>query len=97
MASAGSSCESLENGIPYSRNNTTNPVQFRIRVLTYNRLESLQRLLRSLEEANYVGDSVALDISVDRPSVEATHNEIKQWKQVIEYLGDGQTHSSKVT
>ncbi|CAF4405830.1 unnamed protein product [Rotaria socialis] len=95
LASTDSSCDSLENGIPYSLPDRTAPVRIRIRVLTYNRLKSLQRLLKSLQLANYSSDSVALDISIDRPSSKADVDEKNRWKQVIEYMGDGAHHSSK--
>ncbi|CAF4344453.1 unnamed protein product, partial [Rotaria magnacalcarata] len=95
LASTGSSCDPLENGIPYSLSKRSNPVRIRIRILAYNRLQSLQRLLESLQAANYLNDSVALDISVDRPSSEAGSSEKKRWKQVMEYVGDGETHPSK--
>ncbi|CAF5172560.1 unnamed protein product, partial [Rotaria magnacalcarata] len=95
LASTGSSCDPLENGIPYSLSKRSNPVRIRIRILTYNRLQSLQRLFESLQAANYLNDSVALDISVDRPSSEAGSSEKEQWKQVMEYVGDGETHPSK--
>ncbi|CAF3766841.1 unnamed protein product [Rotaria socialis] len=96
LASTGSSCDPLENGIPYSLSKTSNPVRIRIRILAYNRLQSLQRLLESLQAANYLNDSVALDISVDRPSSAAGSSEKEQWKQVMEYVGDGETHPSKL-
>jgi hypothetical protein len=38
----------------------------RLLVLTYRRANSLVRLLNSLENGNYSGDSVALDIFIDR-------------------------------
>ncbi|CAF4343353.1 unnamed protein product, partial [Rotaria magnacalcarata] len=95
LASTGSACDPVENGIPYSLSKRSNPVRIRIRILAYNRLQSLQRLLESLQAANYLNDSVALDISVDRPSSEAGSSEKKRWKQVMEYVGDGETHPSK--
>eukprot|EP00505_MAST-04D_sp_SCG-Rhode-Island_P000097 Stramenopile-MAST_4_protein_97 len=42
-------------------------VALRIIVLTMNRVGSLSRLLRSLREADYVGDRVDLDIFIDKP------------------------------
>ncbi|CAF3308485.1 unnamed protein product [Rotaria sp. Silwood2] len=95
LASIGSSCDSLENGIPYTLSNRISPVRIRIRVLTYNRLQSFQRLLESLQAADYSNDSVALDISIDRPSSEANAAEKNQWEQVIAYVGDGAEHESK--
>lgn len=95
LASTGSSCELLENGIPYPASNKINRVGIRIRILTYNRLQSLQRLLESLQAANYSGDSVPLDISIDRPSSEAGAAEKSQWEEVIAYVGDGDKQASK--
>lgn len=95
LASTNSSCKLVENGIPYHRLTQKTPIGFRIRVLTYNRLKSLQRLLQSLQKADYLGDSVALDISIDHPSAQATEKEKRQWKQVVAYLGHGNKNTIK--
>lgn len=89
LASTDSSCKPLENGVPNGQAKGSSPIQIRIRVLTYNRLSSLQRLLKSLQSANYSSDSVALDISIDRPSSDSSATERQQWQQVMEYVGDG--------
>jgi hypothetical protein len=49
---------------------------FRLRVLAFNRLASLKRLLSSLAAADYLGDSgrIRLEISVDRPRGEDLPN-----------------------
>ena len=41
------------------------PPPLTVKVLTYNRPASLERLLKSLEEADYLDDTVALEIYVD--------------------------------
>ena len=95
LAGTAGSCDSLESGIPFNFSTKVTPVSIRVRVLTYNRLNSLQRLLKSLLTANYLNDSVTLDISIDRPSPEATTTEKSQWDEVISYLGDGAEHPPK--
>ncbi|CAF3834090.1 unnamed protein product [Rotaria sp. Silwood1] len=95
LASTNRSCKLVENGISYHGRSQETPIRLRIRVLTYNRLESLQRLLRSLQTAYYLGDSVALHISIDRPSLLATKEERKAWERVVAYLGHGNKKASK--
>ncbi|CAF3440645.1 unnamed protein product [Rotaria sp. Silwood2] len=94
LASMNSSCELVDNGIPYHRSKQKAPIRLRIRVLAYNRLHSLQRLLESLQAADYLGDSVALDISIDRPSTQATKEEKQVWEKVVAYLGHGDENAS---
>ena len=94
LASTNSTCTLLKNGIPYPKLNKEASVQLRIRVLTYNRLKSLQRLLESLVNANYSGDSVALEISVDRPAEDAPLEEKNEWEELTKYIGDNTTHSN---
>lgn len=64
------------------------PVQqkfvLRIRVLTYTRHASLKRLLSSLLPAQYHGDTVHLDVSVDFPPHDASAEDISAWQQCIE-------------
>jgi hypothetical protein len=86
LASETQACRLLEAGLPYSATVKKTPIQLRIRVLTYNRLESLKRLLNSLLVANYTGDSIALDISIDRPSAEATVTDQNDWQAVVRYV-----------
>jgi hypothetical protein len=94
LASTNSSCKLVENGIPYHWPRQNTSIGLRIRVLTYNRLESLQRLLQTLQTADYLGDSVALDISIDRPSAQASEKEKKAWKKVVAYLGNGNENAT---
>ncbi|CAF1164790.1 unnamed protein product [Adineta steineri] len=95
IAATANVCSPLESGIPYSSSHDNTRVHLRIRVLSYNRLKSLQRLLSSLLVANYLGDSVELEISIDRPSSNATAAAINEWKQLTAYMGDGVRNSSK--
>ncbi|CAF3834105.1 unnamed protein product [Rotaria sp. Silwood1] len=95
LASTNNSCKLVENGIPYHEHSQKTSIQLRIRVLTYNRLQSLERLLQSLQTTDYLGDSVALDISIDRPSPQATKEEKKAWEKVVAYLGHGNRNASK--
>ena len=95
LLSTNSSCGAAKNGIPYHSRTKAVPIHFRIRVLTYNRLQSLTRLLQSLQVADYLNDSVALDISIDRPSGKATIHEKMAWQEVVTYLGHGNQSASK--
>ena len=66
----------LDNDWPYGQTNEDHEgyvhgarrqeYPLRLLVLTYRRAYSLARLLNSLESGNYSGDSVALDIFIDR-------------------------------
>ena len=52
-------------------------LSFQLRVLTYNRPASLQRLLTSLESADYGdGNNVSLCILVDFPSEHAFNDDV---------------------
>lgn len=88
LASTNSTCAPLKNGIDYPSSNKGASAKLRIRVLTYSRLKSLQRLLESLVNANYSGDSVALDISVDYPGADAASDEKSSWEEVTKYVSD---------
>ena len=86
LASETQVCSALDAGLPYSSLTKETPIQLRIRVLTYNRLKSLKRLLESLLAANYTGDSIALDISIDRPGTEASVTDQNEWQALVEYV-----------
>lgn len=89
LASVNRSCTSLRTDLPYHVSKKAAPFRLRIRVMTYNRFFSLKRLLTSLQNADYLGDSVALEISVDQPPTPVTPEEREEWEQVVEYLGNG--------
>ena len=86
LASKTKVCSPLEAGLSFSPPVKKTPIQLRIRILTHNRLESLKRLLKSLLAANYTGDAIALDISIDRPSSEASNAEKIGWQAVMTYI-----------
>lgn len=50
-------------------------LDFRIIVITYNRANSMERLLDSLNEADYLGDKVAIDVWIDRSKSGIIHEE----------------------
>lgn len=60
--------------------------RLRIRIMTYNRLDSLHRLLLSLAQANYTGDSVPLDICIDKPPPEASSDDYNKWAHLIMFV-----------
>ena len=62
---------------PFSKHPTLNPNEFQlhIKLLTFDRPESLQRCFESLESAFYGGDTVSLDIFVDH----GFHEEHDKW------------------
>ena len=53
---------------PLTLSGVAQPFTFTIRILTFNRLAHLQRLIASLAAAHYGSDRVELVISVDRPT-----------------------------
>ncbi|MFI3202556.1 MAG: glycosyltransferase, partial [Eubacteriales bacterium] len=55
--------------------------QYAIIVVAYNRPDSLKRLLKSIESANYLGDEVTLIISIDRSNT----NEVTRIAELFEW------------
>lgn len=64
-------------------------ISFTVKVITYDRLDSLKRLLDSLERADYGGDTIFVEIFVDHPntmtssSLQMKHkiwNLVNNWK-----------------
>mmetsp|Transcript_36480 Transcript_36480/g.60728 ORF Transcript_36480/g.60728 Transcript_36480/m.60728 type:complete len:1051 (+) Transcript_36480:256-3408(+) len=60
------------------------PFNLLLRVLVMNRHKDLQRLLASLNAADYDGDRVALQISIDHPSETAEADVIEGWQKTIQ-------------
>ena len=89
LAGTTSSCQSIHTGLTFHK---TKQIPIRIRILTYNRLQSLQRLLQSLVHANYTGDRIHLDISIDHPSTHASTIQYQQWQQLNNYLHSQSFH-----
>ena len=56
------------------------PIRIKLRVFTYNRPDSLRRLLKSLSSARYDGDSVSLEISVDHPVPVPESEDVQNWQ-----------------
>ena len=56
------------------------PIRIKLRVFTYNRPDSLRRLLKSLSSAWYDGDSVSLEISVDHPVPMPEPDDVQNWQ-----------------
>lgn len=56
--------------------------KYAVLVVAYNRLESLKRVLGSLEKANYLGEKVTLIISVDKSNTKEVEDYAQQyvWK-----------------
>ena len=69
----------LKKGNCILRNNTDiksrDTVDFRIIVITYNRHNSLLRLLNSLNRAHYGRDKIVLDVWIDRSKLNLVHND----------------------
>ncbi|CAF1209433.1 unnamed protein product, partial [Didymodactylos carnosus] len=62
--------------------------RLRIKILTYNRFQSLKRLLISLLTTYYFNDHVDLDIWIDHPSQDATAGTRKEWSLIVQYLSN---------
>ena len=56
------------------------PIRIKLRVFTYNRPDSLRRLLKSLSSAWYDGDSVTLEVSVDHPVPMPESEDVQSWQ-----------------
>ena len=66
------------NSTPDFVHKTSQKFTFQLRVLTYNRPESLRRLLRSLERADYgIDNTVSLSILVDFPGQKASTDDVR--------------------
>ena len=55
-------------------------IRIKLRVFTYNRPDSLRRLLASLSSAWYDGEQVALEISVDHPVPMPESDDVQNWQ-----------------
>ncbi|XP_060065010.1 uncharacterized protein LOC132545346 [Ylistrum balloti] len=50
-------------------------LDLRVIVITYDRADSVERLLNSLNEADYLGDKVGIDVWIDRSKTGVVHEE----------------------
>ncbi|XP_033725644.1 uncharacterized protein LOC117315522 [Pecten maximus] len=55
--------------------NTPFDLDLRVIVITFDRASSVERLLTSLNNANYLGDKVAIDVWIDRSKSGVIHEE----------------------
>ncbi|CAF0983438.1 unnamed protein product [Didymodactylos carnosus] len=62
--------------------------RLRIKIITYNRFQSLKRLLASLLTAYYFNDQVDLDIWIDHPLQDATTETRKERLLIVQYLSN---------
>ena len=75
-------CLSIPSISPPSLTPST-PISIKLRILTYNRPQSLQRLLTSLMAADYGGDRVRVEISVDHPVPLPEDEDVTRWKATL--------------
>jgi hypothetical protein len=63
-------------------------IAFTIKVLAFDRPASLSRLLRSLEDSDYVSDKISLIVSIDHPSESSTSDVLENRKETLKAAND---------
>ena len=58
-------------------------IDIRLRIMTFNRPQSLSRLLESLDATDFGGDRVLMEISVDHPVPSPDGEDVTKWKETI--------------